>query len=95
MAGLTKPRHTAVIAYQERPPCLFIIGIHPVLGSLPVIDALVVMEEYGRNIYPIRTWHAILAICAWYVLTVYHPFGNIIQKLPFFVTQRNKWRECS
>lgn len=47
-------------------------------GNIAVVDAFVVMEEVRRNIYPVWTGHAILAVGAGDVLAVLHSFRHVL-----------------
>ena len=53
------------------------------------------MKKNSRDVYSVRAWHAILAICAGNILAVLHAFRNILKELAFFVRQRNERRECA
>lgn len=53
------------------------------------------MKKNSRDVYSVRAWHAILAICAGNILAVLHAFRHVLKELAFFVRQRNERRECA
>ena len=68
--GLSETWNAAVIAYEEGSPLLEIFRIFTVSGHVAFLYALVVMGEDGWNIDAVRTWHAVVALVAWYGLEV-------------------------
>ena len=86
VACLTQFGHAAVITYQKGSPGFLIIGIQMAFGNIAVVDAFVVMEEDAfvvmeevrRNIYPVWTGHAILAVGAGDILAVLHSFCHVL-----------------
>ena len=61
---LTKTGHIAVVSYKKDPSRTLILWIHIPRGDIAGIDAAVVMLEYRRDVYTIRTWHAVFAVSA-------------------------------
>ena len=64
MAGLAQPGHTAVIADKECTTGLPVMPVALAAGHVPLIDALVVVEQDSGDVQPVGTRHAILAVVA-------------------------------
>ena len=64
-----------VVAYQECPAQLVIVFLLLRLGKITVVDAIIVIFEYSRNIQPVWARHAILAIVAVYEWVISYGIG--------------------
>ena len=64
MIGLAKGRYGPVVADQVCAAQLAVVLLFDALRHVALVDALVVMLEYSRNVDPVGTWHAVLAVVA-------------------------------
>ena len=85
---LTQGRDRSVVAHKvglaELPVVLLLLA--PGLHTL--VDGVVVVHEYSRNINPVRAGHAVLAVVAFDSRIVGHDVGNVsVQEGQLFFSQ--------
>ena len=79
--GLAQLGHGAVVAHEEGAAHLGIALVLTALGDVAFVDALVVVEQYGRDIESVGTGHTVLAVVAGNGGILGNELGGIVEKL--------------
>ena len=86
MVGLAQLGHATIIAYQEGTSGLTVVFVLTALRHIAFVHTFVVMKKYGRYVYSVRAWHAILAIIARDGGILLYEFGSIEKELRFILS---------
>ena len=92
MAGLTELGHTTVISHEESAAGFQILGVLTVFGDIALVHTFIVMQQHGRDVYAIRTRHAILAVVARNGRILQHELGSFFEEGQIVVGQVFQWR---
>ena len=66
-------------------------GLHcSPLRHVAFVHALVIMQQYARDVDAVGARHAVLAIVAWNGGILEHQFGGIQQELVLFLSERHQ-----
>ena len=85
VVGLPELGHSTVVAHQEGAASLPIVGVLAAFGHIALVDALVVVEQDGRNINAVGAGHAILAVVAGNRGVLLDQLGRVEEELPLLV----------
>ena len=81
MVRLTQLRHSTVVTNQKGASHFPVSGILPAFWHITFIHALVVVQQYGRNVYTIGTWHTIFAVIARYGGILLYKFCRVEEEI--------------
>lgn len=91
---LSQLRDGPVVAYQIGPACLAVIFRFRPVGNFTLVDALVVVQQYCRNVDSVWAWHAVFAVIAWDGRVLEHKFGSFFKKCQLIFVKRDKRGVC-
>ena len=94
VVGLPQLRHRTIVAYQIGAPHLFISLVLAALWHIALVDALVIMQQYSRNVDSVGARHAILAVVARNRRVFQHQLRRLFQIVIILLSQRDKRRIC-
>lgn len=91
VAGLAELRHAAVVTDKESAAGTAVVLL-TAAGHIPLVDALVVMQQDGGYVYSVRTRHTILAVVARDGLILHHQVCRFLQEGELIFRQRMQRR---
>ena len=77
---LPQLRNSSVITDEKCAACLPVVLALGGSRDVALVETFVVMQQHSRNVYPPRTWHAVLAVVARYCVILHHESGRVLQK---------------
>lgn len=86
VAGLAELRHAAVVTDKESAAGTAVVLL-TAAGHIPLVDALVVMQQDGGYVYSVRARHTILAVVARDGLILHHQVCRFLQEGKLIVRQ--------
>jgi len=84
MTCLAKLRYAAVIADEEGAACFAIVLVLTAFRHIALVDASVVMQQYGGDVQTVGTRHAVFAVVARNGGIGQHHLRRIFQQRHFF-----------
>lgn len=86
VAGLTQLGYATIITDKKGPACPIIVLIPAACGYVIFVEAFVVMQQDGRNVYTVWAGHTIFAVVAGYGVKLHHLRGRVLQEAEFIVS---------
>ena len=87
MAGLTEFRHVAVITYKVGATGTAVVLVLRAFGNVSFVQAFVVVQQDGRDVYPVGARHTILTVVARDGVELHHAVGRLLQESELVIAQ--------
>ena len=79
--SLSQLWNSAIVAYQVGPSGFTVAVVSAACYDVSIVDAFVIVQQNGRDVDAVWTWHAVFTVVAWDCRIFLHYGGCLLKEL--------------